>query len=189
MSDVFNQKNLQRKAGMNARKSLNKDTAANFSRIISEKLISCSYASVHTIFSYQPFGGEVDISYFNEWAAQEGKRIAYPVCHIEGKMNAVLPNDIAAWEIGKYGIKTPIESQSVVLSPTDIELIIVPCTAFHGNRKMRIGMGAGYYDRFLPQCSKAITIAVAYEAQQIHNLYVDEWDLPLDYIVTEKHWY
>lgn len=183
------QKNTQRQAGISARKGLDRDAAARFSRIISEKLISSAYGKAAVIFSYQPFGGEVDISYFNEWAVSEKKRVAFPICRDGGKMTAALPNGPDAWEIGKYGIRTPVESRSTLLEPAELELVIVPCAAFHGTSKMRIGMGAGYYDRYLPQCGKAAAIAVAFEAQRLDDLRADEWDMPLTHIVTEERWY
>jgi 5-formyltetrahydrofolate cyclo-ligase len=182
-------KSVQRKSGISARKSLEKETAAAFSRIISDKLISSAYVEACTIFSYQPFGGETDISYFNEWAATNGKRIAFPICRTNGIMVAAIPKDHNAWETGKYGIKAPDEQRSLIIDPSEIELIIVPCTAFNGVSKMRIGMGAGYYDRYLPKCKKAVSIAAAFEVQQIQDLYFDELDVPLDHIVTEKYWY
>jgi 5-formyltetrahydrofolate cyclo-ligase len=169
---------------------LEHDLAANYSQLIAQRIISSpEYVKASTILSYQPFGGEVNISFFNEHAILDGKRVAFPICYGNGKMIAALPNGTAAWETGKYGIRAPIESESQILVPNEIDLVIVPCTAFHGTRKMRIGMGAGYYDRYLPQCQKAVSIAVAYEVQQIEDICVEEWDVPLDHIVTEKHWY
>ena len=196
MSNALTIKDLQRKAGIVARNNLDKKNAATFSQTISEKLISSSYGDVKIILSYQPFGGEVDVSTFNEWAISEGKTLAFPLCYEEGKMVAAVPRGEDTWETGKYGIQTPIESRSTILNPADIDLVIVPCTAFSIiqrsiDRKLiptRCGMGAGYYDRYLPKCNKATTIAVAFSVQQCDDLIADDWDFPLDYIVTEEAW-
>ena len=189
MSSIFTTKNLQRKAGIDARNDLSKKTIATFSQIISKKLISSSFEDAKVILSYQSFGNEVDVSFFNEWALSKGKALAFPLCYEDGNMVAATPDGEDAWETGKYGIKTPIESRSTILNPTDIDLVIVPCTAFARARKIRCGMGTGYYDRYLPQCKKAITIAVAFSVQQCDDLTADDWDFPLDYIVTEEAWY
>jgi 5-formyltetrahydrofolate cyclo-ligase len=190
LSDYSNQKGLQRKAGISARKGLDSSLAANYSRAIAKSIVdSFVYAKAETILSYQPFGGEVDVSFFNERAALDAKKVAFPICHDNGKLVAALPYGPEAWEVGKYGIRSPMEGKSRILTPAEIDLVIVPCTAFHGARRMRVGMGAGYYDRYLPQCKKAVSVAVAYEAQQISDLCVDEWDVPLDYIVTERDVY
>ncbi|MCL1992718.1 MAG: 5-formyltetrahydrofolate cyclo-ligase [Spirochaetes bacterium] len=189
MSQGYDVKKMQRKAGKQGREGLDKTEAARFSRIIAEKLIASGYASAGLIFSYQSFPGEVDTAFFNEWAASNGKRLAYPVCHEDGRMLAALPNSPEDFEVGKFGIKFPVENRSQIIPPSEIELVIVPCVAFDGKRKMRIGMGAGYYDRYLPQCEKAVKIAVAFEAQHIEGLWTDPWDAPLDFVVTEKSWY
>ena len=189
MSSTLTTKDLQRKAGIAARNGLDQKNAATFSQIISEKLISSPYGEANVILSYQPFGGEVDVSIFNEWAISEGKILAFPLCYEDGKMVAAMPKSEDAWETGKYSIKAPIESRSTILNPADIDLVIVPCTAFEIVQKIRCGMGVGYYDRYLPQCKKAITIAVAFSVQQCNDLTADDWDFPLDTIVTEVGWY
>lgn len=191
MDIVEQRKAQQRKAGISARKGLKQDTAILYNRIISEKLLAMShYRSVQTIFSYQAFNGEVDVTSFNEQAGRDGKRVAYPICHDGGKMIAAVPMDSEAWEVGKYGIRAPRENRSYIINPSEIDLVIVPCTAFDGLSRMRVGMGAGYYDRYLPQCHMAISIAVAYEVQSVHGqIAYDQWDVPLNGIVTELKWY
>ena len=189
-------KELHRKAGIDARNNLDRKTFATFSQIISEKLLSSSFGNAKVILSYQPFGNEVDVSSFNEWAISKGKTLAFPLCYEEGRMVAAEPKGDDAWETGKYGIKTPIESHSTILNPSEIDLVIVPCTAFRiikrrSDRKavvVRCGMGGGYYDRYLPQCNKAITIAVAFSVQQCDDLIADDWDFPLNSVVTEEAW-
>ena len=47
-------------------------------------------------------------------------------------------------------------------------------------------MGGGYYDRYLPECTKARVIAVAYEVQRADEIPVDEYDKPVDAVITEK---
>ena len=189
MPDCLDKKAHQRKLGIAARKKLDSQTAVEFSRLISEKLIASDYGKARTILSYQSFGAEVDLSYFHNWAVSGKKQLAFPHCLEPGKMIALVPSCDDAWETGKYGIKTPIERLSTRIEPTEIDLIIVPCTAFHGATKMRCGMGAGYYDRYLPLCKNAVKIAVAFEVQQIDDLCIDDWDVPLDHIITERNWY
>lgn len=186
MQDTSAQKNIQRKTGISARKALNRESAEHFSRIISEKLAAePAFRKAKNILSYQSFAGEVDTSFFNECAVRKGKSLAFPICFENGIMIAAIPNTVDGWESGKYGIKAPVESRSRIVQPLDIDLVIVPCTAFNGLKKMRIGWGAGYYDRYIPQCKNAFSIAIAYEVQHIKGLCCDEWDVPLDAIVTE----
>ncbi|MGM9540410.1 5-formyltetrahydrofolate cyclo-ligase, partial [Anaerovibrio sp.] len=61
----------------------------------------------------------------------------------------------------------------------------VPGSAFD-RAGHRIGMGGGYYDRFLGQAAGAIKVAVAYECQVFDAFAVDVYDQSMDYIFTEN---
>ena len=89
------------------------------------------------------------------------------------------------WEMGQYGIRTPILSRSEILLPEALDLVLVPCTAFDADC-FRVGMGKGYYDRYLPRCKNAVKIGIAFEAQRVEHAAVDEHDQRLDAYVTER---
>ena len=50
----------------------------------------------------------------------------------------------------------------------------------------RLGMGCGYYDRFLPGCENAFLAAVAFEYQRTARIPAEPWDRPMDAAVTEN---
>ncbi|MDF3001967.1 MAG: 5,10-methenyltetrahydrofolate synthetase [Bacillota bacterium] len=184
------QKNMQRQEAITARKALGPQIRKRFSQVISEQLIAePAFAEARTILSYQSFGEEADPQQIDAAAVKAGKQVAYPLCYEKGIMAAAIPLVEDAWEEGRYGIKTPIESKSLILNPLEIDLVIVPCVAFEGSKRMRIGWGAGYYDRYLPQCKNAVTIAIAFEAQHIKGISYDSWDVPLDGVITEARRY
>lgn len=87
------------------------------------------------------------------------------------------------WRIGSFGIMEP--TKGFVARPEEIDLVICPCTGFDENMN-RLGMGGGFYDRFLPLCKNAKVIAVAYEAQKIARVRTHEHDVPMDAVVTEE---
>ena len=72
----------------------------------------------------------------------------------------------------------------MIVDPRDIDLVICPCAAFD-ETGVRLGMGGGYYDRFLPRCVRAFSAAAAFEAQKADALPTDEWDVRMDRIFTE----
>ena len=120
-------------------------------------------------------------------AARRGKVLAYPVCGENCSLTAAVPGP-DGWETGLYGIRTPVLERSVLLEPEQLDLVLVPCTAFDADC-FRVGMGKGYYDRYLPRCTKAAKIGIALEVQRVAHAAVDEHDQRLDAFVTERGLY
>ena len=67
-----------------------------------------------------------------------------------------------------------------------IDIIIVPGIVFSRTGD-RIGYGYGFYDRFLSQYPKSLTIGLAYEFQVVDSIKVENHDIPLDHICTEEN--
>ena len=141
------------------------------------------FKKAENILLYAAFGGEADLSTLAVEAARQGKTLAYPVCGEGFSLTAAVPGP-DGWEVGTYGIRTPILSRSAVLPPDKLDLVLVPCTAFDAVCH-RVGMGKGYYDRYLPRCTRAVKIGVAFEAQRVEKAAVDAHDEKLDGFVTE----
>ena len=69
---------------------------------------------------------------------------------------------------------------------SEIDLVIVPGVVFDV-KMARYGRGLGYYDRFLSKLSGVKVIALAYDFQvSKKELKLDDWDIKMDYIITEK---
>jgi len=89
----------------------------------------------------------------------------------------------------RYGIPEPVRRTSRVIPCGDLDLVLVPLVAFDtaGNR---LGMGGGYYDRHFAarrdrQWRRPALIGIAYELQKLPHLQSEDWDVPLDAVVTE----
>ena len=61
--------------------------------------------------------------------------------------------------------------------------MIVPGAAFDVSGG-RLGLGGGYYDRFLPLAANAKKIAFAYGFQLVENLPLEPHDAKVDLILT-----
>ena len=86
---------------------------------------------------------------------------------------------------GRDVIHTVVDAEPLgPKEPLDM-LVICPCTAFDKTCS-RVGMGGGYYDRFLPKCINAAVIAVAFECQKAENIPVQDTDIRMDAVFTEK---
>ena len=117
--------------------------------------------------------------------ASAGKRIAYPVCLDEARMIAALPAAEKGWETGRYGIRAPVLERAEILPPEQLDLVLAPCTAFDPDC-FRVGMGKGYYDRYLPGCIRAQAVGIAFEVQKVEKAAAGPFDRRLDGFVTER---
>ncbi len=88
------------------------------------------------------------------------------------------------WEKGPYGIDQPHTAAQTV-DPSKLDLVFLPGTAF-GESGERIGMGKGYFDRYLPRAANAVRVALAYDFQLFKSLPQQPWDQRVHWILTEK---
>jgi 5-formyltetrahydrofolate cyclo-ligase len=72
-----------------------------------------------------------------------------------------------------------------VVSPEDIDLVIVPGAAFTP-AGARLGLGGGYYDRYLPKLTRARRVALIFDGQVVDQVPVEEHDQFVDELVTEQ---
>lgn len=89
-----------------------------------------------------------------------------------------------------YGIlEPPREAQLIksnIISPEEIDLLFVPGSAFDLCGR-RLGRGAGFYDRYLPQLRRdAFIVGIAYEEQLVDEAPVDAFDHPVHALVTPQ---
>ena len=132
---------------------------------------------------FRAFQSELDLSLFAEQAGLDGKTLLYPYCTDRTHMLAVRPGSV--WEADRCGIPAPVPEEGAVWDPADIDLILCPCAAFDAEGG-RLGMGAGFYDRYLPQCKNAIKILTAFEVQCLDRVCTERSDIPMDLILTER---
>ena len=185
---ITEQKAAQRKAGIAARRALSdtertRSNAALCARIMA---LDC-FKKAENILLYAAFGGEADLSALAVEAARQGKTLAYPVCGEGFSLTAAVPGP-DGWEVGAYGIRTPVLERAALIRPEALDLVLVPCTAFDAVCR-RVGMGKGYYDRYLPRCRNAVALGVAFEAQRVPEAAAEEQDQQLDGFVTERKVY
>mgnify|MGYP006422528681 CR=1 FL=1 len=87
-------------------------------------------------------------------------------------------------ERSEMGILEPKEYCSEFES---LDLAIMPGLAFD-KEKNRLGYGGGYYDKFLNK-NKIYKIAICYDFQVISFVPTNEYDIPVDMIITNKEIY
>ena len=186
--EIRDRKAAQRRAGIMARRSLPQAERAAANAAICARLLAMPcFQKAENLLLYAAFGGEVDLAVLAEQAARLGKTVAYPVCGEGFTLTAAVPEP-DGWEAGAYGIRTPILTKSRLLAPEELDLVLVPCAAFDAACR-RVGMGKGYYDRYLPRCQNAVTLGVAFEVQRVERAAADPHDRQLDSYATEEKIY
>ncbi len=177
-----------RKKFLNLCQNLSLENRKRFSRTIVWKLINQFIdKNISTVMTYVPLKGEVDVYPFIDYCLQNGIDIYVPRTNPDdGIMEAVRIYDLREDLLkGNYGIDEPRPDLQETALPQELQLIIVPGLAFDRDG-YRLGFGGGYYDQFLVNLSSGNTaVAVAYSFQIVEHLPRDEWDIPVDAVVTE----
>ena len=157
---------------------------ADSARIVERIVETEAFQNARTVFLYEHTRAEASLEELVRHPASRGKRFAYPLCLDEREMEALVPEGMDAWRAGKFGILEPVPELSETVAPEEIDFVICPCSAFDPACN-RMGMGEGYYDRYLPKCANAVIAAAAFEAQKADSIPTDAWDRPMDLVFTE----
>lgn len=145
------------------------------------------YQKANKIMLYIAFNNEVLTEPIIHNLFLNKKRVFIPVTIPKTKELIVsellsLENDLA---IGAFGLLEPKKGSLRPFSPQNIDLVIVPGLAFD-SRGYRIGYGAGYYDRFLLHVPEHVPkVSLAFDLQIIDRVPQNNYDVPVQYIITE----
>ena len=168
------------------RRALNIEYRQQASRKMQAELtrLPC-YQAAEYIMLYMAMQDEVQLDELIAMVLKDGKKAVIPLVTGAGLMEAVELSDMADLVPDKYGIKTVSEEKRRLIAPDKIDLIIVPGVAFD-KAGHRLGMGGGFYDRFMLRASRAVRAALAYDCQLLAAVPAEVHDLTVDYIITEK---
>jgi 5-formyltetrahydrofolate cyclo-ligase len=84
-------------------------------------------------------------------------------------------------EKGPLDIPFPVNSREVVP-----QAVLLPMNGWDA-QGYRLGYGAGFFDRTLASlATKPAVIGVTYEMAKMETIHPRSWDIPVDYVVTER---
>jgi 5-formyltetrahydrofolate cyclo-ligase len=132
------------------------------------------------VAGFLPIGEEIDLRPLLQALHERGHPIALPVTPKRG-----LPLTFRLWTPGgelvaeRFGTLRPIGPEAIP------DFLLIPLLAFDA-RGGRLGYGAGFYDRTLPTLPNRFRLGCAYAAQQVDEVPVGPYDIPLDAVATEN---
>ncbi len=186
MSNIEEQKNELRISAKKQRASLSAIQKEKSDKDLLNKLLSLpEFKNVHSVFTYisMPIK-EVSTTGIIEFCLTEGTRVAVPVCKAHSRMDFYYISSLDETKQNKYGILEPEENKDRLASPSEADLIIIPGLKFD-KRGYRLGWGGGFYDRYLKNCF-CTKIGICYEDEITELLPVDNYDVKVDMLVTDK---
>ena len=134
---------------------------------------------VHSYIGALP--GEMRTELPIRWLIEHGRSVLVPRADIgAGTMSHVRLADWSLLSATRWGGVEPTEGDECGVE--EIGLVLVPGVAFD-RKGRRLGMGGGFYDRFLVEVS-APKIALAHDFQVVEQVPAEDSDVPVDVIVT-----
>lgn len=149
------------------------------------------FDAAQVVMAYSGFGNEIDTSSLLDAIRKAGKKLAMPrIVKATGLLDVLEVNDPQTDLLeGVWGIREPDPARCRLLSPQEIDLVIMPGAVFD-RKGGRIGYGKGYYDKLLAQCQQhgrvPTTVAGAFDVQVVDEVPVEAHDMPVDVLVTER---
>jgi len=153
----------------------------NFNFIIS--ILKKKKVSGKIIGGYYPYNHEIDILQILEKFQKKKFTITLPKIKKNSQMNFFQWSTNDPLAVNKFGIPEPISK--IVIYP---DVLLVPLVAFDENFN-RIGYGGGFYDRYIKKIrkqKKVLTIGFAYSFQKVKKIPTNNYDIKLDFIITNK---
>ena len=154
------------------RKGLTKEQHEAKSRAILARLYEePRFQQAKTIFAYASMPDEVQLYDLLAHALREGKRVNLP--------------SLAALVPGKFGILTVRKEEQSIIPADEVDFVVVPGAAFSPKGE-RLGLGGGYYDRYLMEkAPQAYRAALTFDGQVVASVPMEAHDAKVNLILTE----
>lgn len=132
------------------------------------------------IFTYVSNAVEVDTHrLIARWLA-EARTVAVPMVGEAGTISAHRIGALDALQPGRFGILAPAAPDPLTQDP---DVCIVPAIAAT-RQGHRLGRAGGYYDRYLAEHPRPVSVALIFEEQLVTSIPTEPHDRAVDIVVT-----
>ena len=161
----------------------NENRAQKSRNYLLKNLFSLSFWRFYPVIAgYQALKGEPCLESFYQ---KQSDSCAFPVLNEKDEMDFYLPQAPASWRKGAFSIPEPNPESSRKIAPEEIEVFLIPGTAFD-RKGGRLGRGLACYDKYLAQ-TEACKVGVAWSFQvHAEDLPMEKHDISMDFIVTDQ---
>ena len=159
-----------------------KNLEINFNYLL--KILKKTKISSKVVEGYYPYNCEVNVIKILEKLEKQNYQISLPKIKNNYQMDFFQWSAKHPLNINKFGIPEPTSDKLIFPN-----ILLIPLVAFD-KQLNRIGYGGGFYDRYIEKIKNKkniITIGLAYSFQKVPEIPVNEYDMKLDCIVTEKN--
>jgi 5-formyltetrahydrofolate cyclo-ligase len=139
-----------------------------------------------SISGYCAIAGEPDVMPVLKIVAERGLMTSLPFIEPNADVRRM---DFARWSPGDLLVESPNRFQQPATCGETIspDMILTPLLGFD-RAFNRLGQGGGDYDRAFVRHPGALRIGIAWSVQEVDALPVEDWDVPLDAVLTEQRW-
>lgn len=139
--------------------------------------------SAQTVFLFYGVGTEPETGLLIPSLLDRGKRVALPRLVAGHGMQVHLYCPDRPLVPHPFGLLEPDEGCTLV-SPEQIDLALVPALCYD-RRGFRLGLGGGYYDRWLPRY-RGVTVGLCRDLFLQEQLPTQSHDRPVDVVITPR---
>jgi 5-formyltetrahydrofolate cyclo-ligase len=149
------------------------------------------FSAAQRIGGYAAVASELSLGPTFDEAIRRGQSVYLP--HVE---HTAPEMRFAHWNgqsrrlmVNRFGIPEPLVDVAELVAAESMDVILLPLLAFDGVGG-RLGSGAGFYDRALAfrreRPAPPWLIGIGFACQEVAQIPMAEWDVPLDLVVTER---
>ena len=129
-----------------------------------------------------PIKGEYDARHLARTLRERGALTALPVV-VAPKTPLIFREWHPGVRLAKGVLDIPYPADSAEVNP---QAVLLPMNGWDA-KGYRLGYGGGFFDRTLASLTKPpLVIGISYELARLDTIHPQSWDLPMDYVVTER---
>lgn len=174
------------------RRALSKEQQADAAQRLFHSVSSLpEFGSARRIAFYLPSDSEIDPTALLRLALERRQECYLPLVHPLRKNQMLFVRYLEgdSLKTNRWGIAEPQMRMEACVKPQTLDLVLVPLVGFD-EKGGRLGMGKGFYDRafaFKLTSNKVrpVLIGVAHECQKVESIEMQDWDVPMDKIMSD----